>query len=375
MPQDLPRTVLVYRDVLLPRSEIAFMHRQYCGFRALAPVWVGRRVEPWLDREAFRLGPVFSGLSGVLFKTAGMVGQRRALGALAPLCVHAQFGRGGALALPLAEALGVPLFVTFHGSEVDKRSYWRRFPVPSLFRLRLARLQAYASAFVCVSEGVRERLLRRGFPAAKLVAIPIGTDAIAAHPAPAAGRAGILFVGRFAPMKGLRVLAEAIGLLRARGCGEQFVLIGDGPERAALAAGLAPLGGVELRGWQSQDEVRRAMAAARALCVPSVITASGESEGLPSVAAEALGLGLPVIASSEARLEGVVEEGSSGMFFPARDATALAARIEAMLALAPPAYAAMVEAAHAVARERLDARVQSARLEALMLERAGPPPG
>ncbi|MGC8469889.1 MAG: glycosyltransferase [Acetobacteraceae bacterium] len=374
MPQDLPRTVLVYRDVLLPKSEIAFMHRQYCGFRALAPVWVGRRVEPWLDREAFRLGPVFSGLSGVLFKTAGLVGQRRALGALAPLCVHAQFGRGGALALPLAEALGLPLFVTFHGSEVDKRSYWRRFPVPSLFRLRLARLQAYASAFVCVSEGVRERLLRRGFPGSKLVAIPIGTDAIAAHPAPAAGRAGILFVGRFAPMKGLPVLAEAISLLRARGCGEKFVFIGDGPERAVLE-GLASFGGVELRGWQSQDEVRRAMAAARALCVPSVITASGESEGLPSVAAEALGLGLPVIASSEARLEGVVGEGRSGMFFPARDAAALAARIEGMLALAPPAYAAMVDAAHAVARERLDARVQSARLEALMLERAGLQPG
>lgn len=361
------RNIIVYRDRLFARSEIAFMRRQYTGFSRLAPLWVGRRADGPVP-EGFTAGPLLGGAAGLAFKLGGVVPGLAAFRALAPVCVHAQFGRGGALALPLAEALGVPLVVTFHGSEVDKASYYRMLPIPSLFRLRLERLKAYASAFVCISENARERLLARGFPAEKTVAIPIGTDVIAGAPRETAGE-GIVFAGRFAEMKGIPVLLEAIRILRAEGCAAPFTLIGDGPLRAEILRNAAGIEGLSTPGWLDQAGVRVAMTGARALCVPSIITAGGESEGLPSVAVEAMGLGVPVVASDEARVEGLVLDGVTGLIVKARDARGLAEALGKMLA-EPGRAMAMGAAAQAHVRGCFNAVVQSRALEELLIKTA-----
>jgi glycosyltransferase involved in cell wall biosynthesis len=359
------RTVLVYRDDILPRSEIAFMRRQYLAFSELHPLWVGRRVRPWIEPAAFPPVAVLDGWAGLRFKLAGAVPAPvlAELRALAPVCVHAQFGRGGALALPLAERLGVPLAVTFHGGDVYKAAHYRLVP-PALFRLRMARLRAYAALFVCVSAAVRRRLLERGFPAERAEVIHIGTDRIDPAPRDTPGE-GVLFAGRFVEMKGIDVLADAIRLLRARGSAERFVLIGDGAERPRIARLLAGVGGVELRGWQGPDDVRSAMRAARLVVVPSVVARSGEAEGLPSVAVEAMGIGTPVVASTDAGLEGVVQDGVTGLVFRSRDAAALADAIAA-LSSAPDRAMALGEAARRLAEQEFDATRQSRRLEAAL---------
>jgi glycosyltransferase involved in cell wall biosynthesis len=357
--------IIVYRDTILPRSETEFMRRQYLAFETLKPIWIGRHVEPCVDSELFQVGAVFGGLRGVLFKLFGAVPNLPALRALGAVCVHAQFGRGGALALPLAERLGLPLVVTFHGGDVHKDAHYRRFPVPALFRLRMERLKRYSAAFVCVSAGVRDRLIKRGFPAEKAVVLPIGTDRVSAAPRSDPG-AGILFVGRFVEMKGLLVLADAIHLLRAQGCTERFTLIGDGPMRGEVERKLAGVENVELRGWQSAEAVREAMVAARMLCLPSVTARSGEAEGLPSVAVEAMGLGVPIVASTEAGVEGLVSHVTSGLVFPSRDAAALAACI-ARLSSDPDMAISLGNAARRVVADEFDAWRQSRRLEALLL--------
>lgn len=363
------RNIIVYRDRLFAKSEIAFMRRQYMGFSRLAPLWTGRRLEPGPVPDGFALGPQLTGVGGLAFKLAGIVPNIAEFRALNPLCVHAQFGRGGALALPLAEALGVPLIVTFHGSEVDKASYYRRFPIPSLFALRLARLKSYTSAFVCISENARERLLARGFPAQKTHALPIGTDVIAPAPRDNPGE-GILFAGRFAEMKGVSILLDALRILRAEGFSAPCTIIGDGPLRAEITRAAAGIDGLNMPGWLDQTGVRAAMTGARVLCVPSVITAAGESEGLPSVAVEAMGLGVPVVSSSEARTEGLVRDGETGLITPARDARALAAALGGLLA-DPECAARMGAAAQDHVRAHFFAPAQSRALEVLLLAVSG----
>jgi colanic acid/amylovoran biosynthesis glycosyltransferase len=358
------RNIIVYRDRLFAKSEIEFMRRQYVGFTRLAPLWTGRRMDGPVP-EGFAPGPQLNGASGVAFKLTGAVPNLAAFRALDPLCIHAQFGRGGALALPLAEALGVPLIVTFHGSEVDKASYYRTF---SLFRLRLARLKTYASAFVCISENARDRLLARGFPAEKTHAIPIGTDVIAPSPRATAGE-GIVFAGRFAEMKGIPTLLDAIRILRTEGFTAPFTLVGDGPLRAEITRAAAGIDGLSMPGWLDQPRLRSTMQAARALCVPSIITTSGESEGLPSVAVEAMGLGVPVVASDEARTEGLVRDGENGLIVPARNAKALAAALGALLT-APERATAMGAAAQAHVQANFNAVKQSQALEDLLIKAA-----
>jgi glycosyltransferase involved in cell wall biosynthesis len=360
--------VIVYRDTLLPKSETEFMRRQYLGFQALRPVWVGRRVEPTLDPRLFPLGPVFTGASGAVFKLAGIIPQLPALRALNASVVHAQFGRGGAFALPLAERLQLPLVVTLHGGDVSKSAHYRRFPIPALLGMRMRRLIAYSTAFICVSEGVRSRAIARGFPSQKLVLLPIGVE-IPATPPPRHTATGLLFIGRFVEMKGVPVLIEAIRLLRARGITQKITLIGDGPDRPHIEAALAGIEGVELRGWQTPFQVQQALAGAIALCLPSIVARSGETEGLPSVAMEAMAMGVPVIASSDASVEGLVVDGECGLIFPSRNAEALAVAMATLLD-DPARTARLGQAAQSRVRAGFDATLQSRKLEALLQDAA-----
>ncbi len=366
------RPILVYRDALLPRSEAGFMRRQYAGFSTLSPLWVGRRVLADLDHSSCRVAATFPGLSGLGFKLAGHVPGIAGLRALGAIAVHAQFGRGGALALPLARALGLPLVVTFHGGDVSKDAHFRRFPLPALFALRKRQLAHYASALVCVSEGVRDGLIARGLPAEKAVVLPIGTDTLTERPRTGKGD-GLLFVGRFVEMKGIAILLAAIARLRAQGWQQRVVLIGDGPDRDAVAAAAASLRGVELRGWQPAEAVYAAMRDAGAVCIPSVRARSGEAEGLPSVATEAMGLGVPVIATTQAGVNGLITSGLNGLLCPAGDPDALANAIATLLD-DPARSIAFGAAARRRVQQDFDAMTQSRRLERLLCGVAAHPP-
>jgi glycosyltransferase involved in cell wall biosynthesis len=359
------RNILVYRDHLLPRSETAFMQRQYAAFTRLRPLWVGRRIDPALDRQEFPLAAAFTGAAGLAFKLTGHIPQLETLRALDTLCVHAQFGRGGAFALPLAQKLGLPLIVTFHGGDAHKNAHWRWLPIPALQRTRMAGLIDYASLFLCVSEGVRDRLITRGIPPDLLRVLPIGVPSSNTPPRTNPGDT-ILFIGRFVEMKGIAILVDAIRQLRAQGVTAPVMLIGDGPDRAAVTAALAGLADITLPGWQTQDQIRTALARARMLCLPSVIARSGEAEGLPSVAAEAMSLAVPVIASSDAGTAGLITNNVNGRIIPSRDPTALAQAITDLLST-PQTALTLGQAARTTVETHFNALHQSQTLEHLLL--------
>jgi colanic acid/amylovoran biosynthesis glycosyltransferase len=363
-------TALIYRDVILPASEAGFMRRQYLGFSQLRPLWIGRQVTPVAAAaglDVHRLGGdgPLGAIRREMFKAMGVVPDRDAVRAYHPAVIHAQFGRGGALALPIARALDLPLVVTFHGGDAHKDKHYRRGFPPGLFARRLPALMRQASLFVCVSEGVRTKLIARGFPAAKLVVLPIGTEMPAEiGPRPATGP--LLFVGRFVPKKGLSVLIDALQLLRLQGREPAAVIVGDGPLLDTARRQAEGLIGLSFVGWQTQEAVMALMRSAALLIVPSIRAQDGDSEGLPSVALEAMALGLPVLASDQAGLEAVVIPGATGAMVTAGDSTALAAEIGDLMAN-PGQRARLGEAGMALARQHFDAKVQSRRLEALLL--------
>lgn len=366
----MARTALIYRDVVLPSSEASFMRRQYSGFSQLDPVWLGRRITPIAAENGFtahRLGG--NGLMGdvrrELFKDFGLVPDLAALRALNPVVVHAQFGRGGALALPIARRLKLPLAVTFHGGDAHKDKHYRGGIAKSLYARRLPALLAEAQLFICVSESVRQKLLQRGFPAGKLIVHPIGTDIPDDSPGPRAS-GPILFAGRFVPKKGLPTLIAALQILRRQGQEPSVHIIGDGPLASAIREQATGLTQLHFLGWQSPEAVAQAMRAASMLIVPSERARDGDAEGLPSVATEAMAVSLPVIGTDEAGLDGVVLPGRTGMIVPAHDPDALARAI-ASLITSPQIRMGMGTAGRGLVQGEFNARRQSQRLEALLL--------
>jgi len=105
-----------------------------------------------------------------------------------------------------------------------------------------------------------------------------------------------LFVGRFAPEKNLPRLLAAFRSASADAAvaGRSLVLVGGGPEEAALRAVAAPLGDrVHFAGFQQLERLPAYYGLAEALLLPSL------SEPWGLVVNEAMAAGLPVVASSQ----------------------------------------------------------------------------
>lgn len=354
---------LVYRDRIGVRSEIGFLRRQYIGFTHLHPVWIGRTLLPnahLVGDRVLQLGG--TGLLGPVHRQLF-----RHLGRAPPIILpnhasvlHAQFARGGALALPLARALGLRLVVTLHGGDVTKQKNWRG----TVLARRWPDMLRETHRFVCVSAAVAEVAASRGVPAEKLTVLPIGVE-IPDQP-PIRQPAFHLFVGRFVEKKGIIVLADAMRRLRALGDLTPLVCVGDGSMRPTLEALARQVPGITLTGWLPHADVRERMVNAISLIVPSVIAADGDAEGLPSVIPEAMALGCPVIGSDQGGIAEAVCDGRTGLLVPAGDAEALANAMHSSVTL-PVRFAALGLAGYTYAARNLNARLQSAKLEALLL--------
>jgi glycosyltransferase involved in cell wall biosynthesis len=165
---------------------------------------------------------------------------------------------------------------------------------------------------------------------------PMGVFAAAFAPASEAERAAararlglhrptVLFLGRLVPVKGLPVLLSA---MRLGPPSFDLVVAGDGPERTrltALAAGLP----VRFVGAAAPALRRDLLLACDLLCLPSVRLPDGRAEGAPTVLAEALCAGCPVVASD---LGGAAARvGDAGRLVPPGDAPALRAALDGAL--------------------------------------------
>ncbi|TXN50778.1 glycosyltransferase family 4 protein [Methylobacterium sp. WL30] len=156
--------------------------------------------------------------------------------------------------------------------------------------------------------------------------------AVAHRPMTERAPGDFLFVGRISTEKGAPIFAEA-----ARRAGIRAVFVGDGEQRAALAARYPE---AAMLGWRDAAGVQALMGAARALVFPSVWY-----EGQPLTVYEALALGTPVVVSDACAGREAVVDGETGFLFRSGDPDALAAHLRRLAddALAAP----MGRAAHA----------------------------
>lgn len=358
MPQAQP--FLVYRDIVGVPSEVEFLRRQYVGFTRLRPVWTGRTILSPIGPDTIRLGGSgpLGALSRLLFRHLGRV-PPIPVRDLAPV-LHAQFARGGALALPIARKLNLRLVITLHGGDVSKQKNWRGGVLAS----RWPDLLRETSRFICVSNAVAEIAAARGVPDAKLTVLPIGV-AFPDQPPPRTP-ASHLFVGRFVEKKGLLVLAEAMRQLRADGDSTPLTLVGDGPLKPQLESLAREIPGIALTGWQTQAQIQARLRQAVSLIVPSIIASSGDAEGLPSVIPEAMAQACPVIGSDQGGIAEAIRHGETGLLVPPGDSAALAGAMH-RLAQDPATNTRLGSAGFQEASTNLNARLQSAKLEALLL--------
>lgn len=138
------------------------------------------------------------------------------------------------------------------------------------------------------------------------------------------GRLLALFVGRLVPVKNLPSLVRALHLLDPEQR-PRVVLVGEGPEQAAIEALANELGvAADLYFTGERTDVDRLLQAADFLVLPS------HFEGLSNALLEAMAAGCPVIATAVGGSPELVENGRTGLLFPPDDAQAFAEAIARM---------------------------------------------
>ena len=283
--------------------------------------------------------------------------------------IHAHFAPDAVFALPLAEALGVPLVVTLHGFDVTRSdaSLLLSGRAPLIWSVLARRsLQRRAAAFVAVSAFIAEQAVARGFPADRLHVLPIGVD-VQAAPASPRGPGLIVHVGRLVEKKGAAFLLPALAVLRGNGVGARLSIVGEGPRLAALQAQVASLGvseAVTFHGALPHAETLALIRRASVIAAPSLPGHDGDREGLPTVILEAMAAGVAVVATAEAGIPEAVEDGVTGLLCLPGDASALADRLARILA-SPALAARLGTAGRAAVMARFDLTGQTERLESL----------
>lgn len=261
--------------------------------------------------------------------------------------VHSHYWLSGRIGSWAQSRWRVPHVVMFHTLGALKNAADCGEDEPGLRVAEETEIARGCNRIVAPTAREREEVIRHcGVDPDRIAVVPCGVNL--GHfrpmdPAEARSRLGIradepllLYVGRFAPVKGVPRLLEA--LARSEHCPRPRLLVvgGDGPGAGALEAlrqlarALGVADRVTFAGRVEQGALPPYYAAADLLAVPSHY----ESFGL--VALEALACGTRVVASAVGAMDEVLSQGG-GELVTDPSAEALARALDRVLSLGPPA--------------------------------------
>jgi len=250
--------------------------------------------------------------------------------------VHAHFATwGAATAHEVAQSTGLPYSFTAHATDIYRAG---------LDLDALAERLADARFVVTVTEHNRthlDRLLAERGRTARVARLYNGVDLgrLAAYDGPREPDL-VVGVGRLVAKKGFGDLLDALAAERTAGRPLRAVIGGDGPERQGLEEQIRDLdlaGLVELAGSLPREDVAALMRRAAVFALPSVVTADGDRDALPTVLLEAMALGTPVVSTLVSGIPEMVDDGASGLLVAPNDPDALAGALRRLTA--DPAYA------------------------------------
>ena len=198
-------------------------------------------------------------------------------------------------------------------------------PMIPYMRANLARKRsglAAADAIVAVSTTIAADLRARApeIAATRLEIIPnpvdvAGLRASAAAAAPPIAGPYALYLGKLAPNKGTSHLVDVAGRARLEW---PLVVVGDGPERAAIEAQAKASGrDVRFAGWADRPQTVAWLAHASLLIFPS-----RGPESLSRVLLEASALGVPIAAMKTGGTPDIVRHGETGLLSSTPEALA-----------------------------------------------------
>ena len=235
------------------------------------------------------------------------------------------------IGLRAARKLDIPVIAVSHGWTAENFRVRLYEKVDRFFLRRMDRV-------VCVSQKQADRVIGSGTPSERVMVIRDAVDLsrfdkpdpgcrdtlrhfFAGTPSRIVGAAG-----RLSPEKGFSNLVDAAANLAGADPQLGFILLGDGPLRAALAEQIRRVG---LQGRfvlaGHRTDLDTLLPFLDLLVLPSY------TEGLPNIVLEAFAAGVPVVATAVGGTPEVIDDGVNGYLVPPGDPACLADRIRTAL--------------------------------------------
>ena len=251
---------------------------------------------------------------------------RAALRAFAPHVLHTILWPGNSYGRLAAIGLGIPVVVAAERVQVR----YRRLQV--LLERALARA---TDAYLVNCEAIASWLVEHErLPREKIHVIPNGIDLKALPPFALDRRAAreaagfptdrrlVAHAGRLEPQKDFPTFLRAAGMVAAEIRDVDFLVIGEGSERAALEALAQQIGlGARVRFLGLRHDVPRILGGVDVLALTSIF------EGFPNVVLEAMAAGAVAVATDVGGCRELVASGETGFLVPARAPAAVAASV------------------------------------------------
>lgn len=225
---------------------------------------------------------------------------------------------------------GIPYAVYFGGSDIpgaNPSRYRRIYPLLTPLLRAIWRRAAFRT--VCSAE--LARLGRAADAGAEFLVIPNGVETERFRPIKRAANARlrVLFIGRLIPRKGFQRVVRALPRLRELATRPfEVEVVGSGTARLELdelAARLSVSDLIRYVGTVPYEKLQVTYQYADIFVLTSL------SEGMPSVILEAMGCGLPVVASNVGGNNELVREGENGYLIEGDDLEKLARSLAVLI--------------------------------------------
>lgn len=216
-----------------------------------------------------------------------------------PQILHTHTAKAGALGRAAGWLAGVPVMVhTYHGHVFH--GYFS--PRKTRLFLTIERLLAKVTTrIVAISESQREELsLKYAITSKNKIAVvqngfhfaefsPAQRDQARRHFGFQPDEFVLVWAGRMAPVKDVRLLAEVVRRTHEISSPARFLVVGDGEERQALEELIKGCSNARLLGWQKDMDLIWQAADAAIL--------TSRNEGTPTALIEAMAAGLPFVST------------------------------------------------------------------------------
>lgn len=314
--------IAIYRTSYRAASEV-FIKEQVLSLNRYQPIVWARDVSTIARNEKDEINFFNliskSILEKILFTLFGILPKKTWDQLKRPDLIHAHFGPDGAVVMPLAVKLGIPLIVTCHGFDVNQ-SKWAQLRSGKitniLFLLREKKMYFMADRIIVVSDYLKKRLIARGCPENKIFQHYIGVDLSKfSSLSVVKNQVYLVNIARHINLKAVDVLLRSLAIVIKKWPQIKLLQIGEGEETDNLKELSEQLGiskNIEWLGFVEHNNIIDILNKADIYVHPGRIDKSGHTEAFGLAIIEAQISGVPVVATNCGGISEALQDGVTG---------------------------------------------------------------